>query len=147
MSIEARLAAPRDLEAVRRHLARDSRANLLLIDLVDRLGDTCRWLIGGHIAHVTVMLPGDQRIVAQHHDELTSLGLFPAGWLPGYLSGGRDALTYQALAWSDLDPKRIQVVGERARQIRTGVLQGWKRAQMFDPMGAPRRGRVSVKVA
>jgi len=38
MSIEARLAAPRDLEAVQCHLARDARANLLLIDLVARLG-------------------------------------------------------------------------------------------------------------
>lgn len=116
-------------------------------DLIDRLADTCRWLIGGHIAHVTVMLPGDQRVVADMHDELSSLGLFPAGWLPGYLSGGRDALVYQALAWSDLSPDKIQVVGKRARQIREGVLSGWQRSQMFDPMGAPRRGRVSVKVA
>ena len=116
-------------------------------DLIDRLADTCRWLVGGHIAHITVMLPGDQRVVSQLHEELASLGLFPGGWLPGYLSGGRDALVYQALAWSDLDPSRIKVVGKRAQQIRDGVLGGWKRAQMFDPMGAPRKGRVSVKVA
>jgi hypothetical protein len=93
------------------------------------------------------MLPGDQHVVAGMHDELSSLGLFPAGWLPGYLSGGRDALVYQALAWSDLDFNKIQVVGKRARQIRDGVLGAWQRSQMFDPMGAPRRGRVSVKVA
>jgi len=36
--IEARLLEPSDLDAVQQHLARDARANLLLIDLVARLG-------------------------------------------------------------------------------------------------------------
>ena len=36
--VEARLVEPRDLEAVRDHLALDARANLLLIELVARLG-------------------------------------------------------------------------------------------------------------
>ncbi len=95
-------------------------------DLVQRLSDTCRWLIGGHIAHISLFLPADEPFVMEVHAELVRLGLFPAGWIPGYLAGDRDALVYQSLAWTDLNPDRIEVVGARASVIRSAVVRAWE---------------------
>jgi GNAT superfamily N-acetyltransferase len=114
-------------------------------DLVPRLADTCRWLIGGHIAHISVFLPGDSVHVAQVQDELAELGLFPGGFIPGYLQGGRDALVFQALAWTDLHPDRIQVVGDDARQILDSVVAARRIVGNRSALDDERSSRVTVK--
>ena len=130
-------SGPRRLAQV--HVTRIGR------DLVSRLEETCRWLIGGHISHITVFLPGDVPHMAAIHDELAELGLFPAGFVPGYLRGGRDALVYQALAWSDLRPDRIKVAGAAAREVRASVLDAWGSVAGRSVLDRPRRGTVVVK--
>ena len=115
-------------------------------DLIDKLAETCRWLIGGHIAHITVFLPGDISHTAAIHEDLAQLGLFPAGFIPGYLRGRRDALVYQALAWSDLKPDRIKVAGGAAQEIRSSVLDAWRSVGGRSAMDQDRNGQVTVKL-
>jgi len=114
-------------------------------DLVERLAETCRWLVGGHISHISVFLPGDVPELAGMHRELTELGLFPGGFIPGYLRGGRDAPIYQALEWSDLRPERIAVEGEAAGTIRDSVLEGWRAIGDRSAMNHRRKGKVEVQ--
>lgn len=114
-------------------------------DLVEKLGEACRWLVGGHIAHISVFLPADVPHVGAVHAELGELGLFPGGFIPGYLRGGRDALIYQSLAWSDLAPERIQVAGGAARELRDSVLAGWHAVRGRSALDRVRKGRVTVR--
>jgi hypothetical protein len=66
-------------------------------DLAERLEERIGWLMRGHIAHVLVYLPGDSAAVGAAGRDLGDIGLFPAGWIPDYYKGRRDALLYQAV--------------------------------------------------
>ena len=114
-------------------------------DLVSRLEETCRWLLGGHIAHISVFLPGDVPHVAAVHEDLQRMGLFPGGFIPGYLRGRRDAVIYQALAWSDLSPERIKVLRGDSQDILTSVLAARKAVGTRTALEQPRKGVVTVK--
>lgn len=112
-------------------------------DLAERLSATCQWLTRGHIAHVAVFLPAEAATVAAHA-ALETAGLFAAGWIPSYLSGDRDALVYQTLAWAQLDPTQIQVVGGELADLRDAVVGGWRRVSQAAATRLARRGRVRV---
>ncbi len=114
-------------------------------DLVSRLRETCRWLLGGHIAHISVFLPGDVPHVASVHSELQKMGLFPGGFIPGYLRGRRDAVIYQALAWSDLNPERIKVLRGDSEDILSSVLAARAAVARQPDLELPRTGSVSAK--
>ena len=118
-------------------------------DLVERLREKLRWLVGGHIAHVAVYLPTDQPLLADLGPALAELGLFVSGLLPGFFRGERDALVLQAIAFSHLDPNAVQVTGEAATEVRDRVLAGWLETQgrALRLLTDPHRGRVRVEVA
>jgi serine/threonine-protein kinase RsbW len=113
-------------------------------DLVERLEQTVSWLICGHIAHVTVYIAADDARLAEAGPALRAMGLFPAGWLPGFFAGGRDAVVLQAVAWQELDPALIAVEGEAAAQIKAEVVGGWAASRGGPPAAPPRHGAVIV---
>jgi GNAT superfamily N-acetyltransferase len=102
-------------------------------DLADALEKKLRWLLEGHIQHVLVYLPADQPAVGVAGRELEALGLFPAGWIPDFYRGRRDALMYQASAFRGLDIGRIQVTGEDARAVVENVYGAWMRTRASRP--------------
>ncbi|MBL8619022.1 MAG: hypothetical protein JNM72_25645 [Deltaproteobacteria bacterium] len=113
-------------------------------DLVERLGQTVSWLICGHIAHVTVYIAADDARLGEAGPALAAMGLFPAGWLPGFFAGGRDAVVLQAVAWQELDPALIAVEGEAATQIKAEVVGGWAASRGGPVAQPPRHGAVIV---
>lgn len=117
-------------------------------DLVERLREKLRWLVGGHIAHVAVYLPTDQPLLADLAPALAELGLFVSGLLPGFFKGERDALVLQAIAFSRLDPNAVEVTGEAATLVRDRVLAGWQETQgrAMRLLSDRHRGTVRVKV-
>ena len=117
-------------------------------DLIDRLREGLRWLVGGHMAHVAVYLPTDHPSLVEMGPALQELGLFLSGWLPGFYKGGRDALILQAVAFSAIDPARVVVEGEAAQALRDAVLAGYQeaRGRCLRLLETGRRGRVRVSV-
>ena len=114
-------------------------------DLVSRLEETCRWLLGGHIAHISVFLPGDVPHLAAVHDDLSALGLFPGGFIPGYLRGGRDAVVYQALSWSDLNPDRIKTLKGDSTDILSSVLRARQQVRSRSALDRTLTAPIKVK--
>jgi hypothetical protein len=94
-------------------------------DLVDALSEKIRWLVGGKMAHLTLFLPGDSPAVAQSVPELHELGMFPAGWIPGFYHGGGDALIYQVIAYQTLDSDRV-MVAEAGKKLKSEVVTAWE---------------------
>jgi hypothetical protein len=114
-------------------------------DLVSRLEETCQWLLGGHIAHISVFLPGDVPHLAAVHDELSALWLFPGGFIHGYLRGGRDAVVYQALSWSDLNPDRIKTLKGDSADILSSVLRARQQVGTRSALDRTLTGPIKVK--
>ena len=85
-----------------------------------------RWLMRGHIKHVTYFLPAGSRRVQQATAELSDMGIFPGGWLPHFRSDGGDVLVYQALAYDELNLEAIKVHGDAAETLLRGVAGGWR---------------------
>ena len=117
-------------------------------DLIERLRERMRWLVGGHMAHISVYLPTDSPALQAAGPALRELGLFSSGLLPGFFRGGRDALILQAMAFSQLDPASVQVTGAAGVALREQVIQGWRDAQgrTLRLLDAGRRGRVRAQV-
>ena len=64
----------------------------------------------------------------------------------GYLlEGRRDAVIYQALAWSDLSPDRIKVLRGDSQDILTSVLAARKAVGTRTALEQPRKGVVTAK--
>ncbi|MEC7948009.1 MAG: hypothetical protein VX265_10600, partial [Myxococcota bacterium] len=99
------------------------------VDLVERIEEKLRWLLEGHIQHVLIYLPGDQAAVGAAGRGLESIGLFPAGWIPDFYRGRRDALLYQASACKSIDAGRIQATGDDAKAIVGDVYGAWLRTR------------------
>ena len=97
-------------------------------DLVERLEETVRWLIGGKMAHLTIFLPGDSPAVAAASPALRELGLFAAGWIPGFYRGGGDALIYQVIAYQTLDPDQV-LVAESGLPLKREVVAAWQQVK------------------
>ena len=97
-------------------------------DLVERLEETVRWLVGGKMAHLTIFLPGDSPAVAAAGPVFQDLGMFAAGWIPGFYRGGGDALIYQVIAYQTLDPDRV-LVAEPGLPLKREVVADWQQVK------------------
>lgn len=114
-------------------------------DLVARVRDVNRWLLGGHMEHVTMYLPADSARVQCSAEAIEESGLFPAGWIPGLHRGERDVLLYQSIACEALDADAIQVHGELGGMLRDRVIAAWRhRDSVRPPRGASMLPGVSV---
>ena len=89
-------------------------------DLLERLAATTVWLIGGHMEHISFAMPADSARVREVLPRLGELGLFPAGVLPCWLRGRRDAILMQAAAFPVLDAATVR--------LRTGLVAGVREA-------------------
>jgi len=98
-------------------------------DLLEQIGRLGRWLIRGHMKHVTFYMPSDSPRVQLAAPEFPRLGLFPAGWVPCMQPGGRDVLIYQALAYEDLDPDALKLYGDETEGLVADVVRQWRRTQ------------------
>ena len=98
-------------------------------DLLERIGTLGRWLVRGHMKHVTFYMPSDSPQVQRAAPEFPRLGLFPAGWIPCLQPGGRDVLIYQALAYEDLDPDALKLYGPETEVLFQNVVRQWRRTQ------------------
>lgn len=96
------------------------------VDLMPRMEQINRWLMRGHIKHVTYFLPAGSKRVQLATAELGSLGIFPGGWIPHFQQDGGDVLVYQALAYNDMDLTAVKVHGEAAEVLLRGVAGGWR---------------------
>lgn len=105
-------------------------------DLVERVVDGVEWLVDGGMEHVTVYLPAEDPRTAEAHGELTARGLFFAGWLPCWRPDGGDALLYQALTRTDLQPDDVQVYGAAAENLRLQVRARWRPWAITRPAAA-----------
>jgi hypothetical protein len=101
------------------------------VDLVEKLHEKVNWLVGGKMAHLTIFLPGDSPAVAAAGPALANLGMFAAGWIPGFYRGGGDALIYQVITYQTLDPDRV-LVAESGRNLKQEVVAAWKDVQSLD---------------
>ena len=107
-------------------------------DLCEQLEQTLRWLVGGHMQHVMVYLPGDSAAVAEAGPRLEEIGIFPAAWIPDFFRGKRDALLFQASVFRGLDESRIRTEGPEAGAIATRVYNAWKRTRAADTTLPPK---------
>lgn len=96
-------------------------------DLVERVHERVRWMIGGHIEHVTVLLPLSRPGVAATVPELEARGLFFGGLIPDL--EGHDTIVLEWISAPELDVDRIQVVGDEAVLLKDYVVQEWRRSR------------------
>ena len=119
---------PTDLEVAFQPPKRLAQVHVLHAgeDLVDRLTQLRRWLLQGHILHVTFFLPADSPRVGASLEELQRAGLIPGGWLPALHPERRDVLVLQSLGHEDLDLDAIELHGYQARHLMDRLLAAWK---------------------
>ena len=96
-------------------------------DLVDAVMDKVHWMAGGHMEHITVLVPIDTPEVAAALPELEACGLFFGGYLPDI--DGRDCVLMQWLDCDTLDIAAIDVIGDEAMLLRDVVSREWQRAR------------------
>jgi hypothetical protein len=96
-------------------------------DLVELLDERVRWMIGGHIEHVTVLLPLATPGAAAAVPALEERGLFFGGVIPDL--EGHDTLVLERISATELDTDRIQVVGAEAELLKGYVVEQWRRSQ------------------
>ena len=105
-------------------------------DLVETVLATVRWMVQGHMEHVTVLLPLDQPGVAALSPQLEEAGLFFGGFVPDL--DGRDVLVLQWLEVDVLDVHGIELLGDEAATLRDAVYGEWRRARAsVAPVRAP----------
>lgn len=96
-------------------------------DLVERVADRVRWMIGGHIEHVTVLLPLSDPGVAAAVPALEAQGLFFGGMIPDL--EGHDTVVLEWISAPELDVDRIQVIGDEAVLLKDYVVRAWRRSR------------------
>lgn len=96
-------------------------------DFVSAVIDKVMWMAGGHMEHITVLLPLDQPEVAAHLPLLEEAGLFFGGYVPDL--DGRDTILLQWLDCDALDIAGIDVVGDEAALLRDTVSREWRRSR------------------
>jgi hypothetical protein len=96
-------------------------------DLIERVHDRVRWMIGGHIEHVTVLLPLSTPGVAAAVPELEARGLFFGGLIPDL--EGHDTVVLEWISAAELDVDQIQVVGDEAVLLKDYVVREWRRSR------------------
>lgn len=112
-------------------------------DLVEAVAARVDWLVGGHIEHVTVLLPLACDAVAASVASLEDRGLFFGGVIPDL--EGVDTLVMEHVDAPGLDPSGIEVVGDAGRCLRDYVLAGWRRCLDRRGIAAPPCDRLSVE--
>lgn len=125
----AREEAPTDIEVEFQPSKRLAQVHVLRAgpDLASRLGEVGRWLLAGHMEHVSFFLPAGSAQVQAQGRALEEAGLFPGGWIPGLHRGAGDVLVYLAIAHRELDIAAIEVFGEDAGWLRDQVVRGWRK--------------------
>lgn len=94
---------------------------------VERVLSSTKWLVNGHMEHITVLLPIDEPGVAAIVPELEEAGLFFGGFLPDI--EGRDCLVMEYLSWDQLDLSGMNLLGEETERLRDAVVSEWQRAR------------------
>ena len=94
---------------------------------VERVLSSTKWLVNGHMEHITVLLPIDEPGVAAIVPELEEAGLFFGGFLPDI--EGRDCLVMEYLSWDQLDLSGMDLLGEETERLRDAVVSEWQRAR------------------
>lgn len=120
--------APTDLEVEFQPAKRLAQVHVLQAgpDLAVRLDALNRWLIAGHMAHVSYFLPAASAQVQAQAPALAEAGLFPAGWVPQLHAGGADAWVYSSLGPVSVDPAGILTHGDAGAALRDAVVAGWR---------------------
>ncbi len=94
-------------------------------DLVDAVADRVRWMVDGHIEHVTALLPLTSRGVAAAAAALEARGLFFGGVIPDL--EGCDTLVLEWVEAPGLDVGAIEVLGDEGAALKEYVLGQWGR--------------------
>ncbi len=92
---------------------------------VQEVLSSTKWLVKGHMEHVTVLLPIDEPGVAAVVPALEEAGLFFGGFLPDI--EGRDCLVMEYLSWDELELSNMTLLGDETEQLRSAVVAEWKR--------------------
>jgi hypothetical protein len=97
--------------------------------LAGAIRERVRWLVGGHIEHVTVLLPLTDPAVAACVAELESFGLFFGGVIPDL--EGCDTLVMEWVQAPRLDVDAIVVLGDEGATLKEYVLDQWGRTARY----------------
>ena len=121
-------SGPTDLEVAFQPPKRLAQVHVLHAgeDLVERLIHLKRWLLSGHILHVTFFLPADSPRVGLSIPQLQEDGFLAGGWLPALHPDRRDVLVFQAIGHKELDLEAIDLYGYQARHLMDRLLAAWK---------------------
>lgn len=120
--------APTDLEVEFQPSKRLAQVHVLRAgpDLAERLDALNRWLLAGHMAHVSVFLPADSAQVQAQAPALAEAGLFPAGFVPQLHAGQRDVWVYSSVGAVTVDLASIEAQGAAGEALRDAVVAGWR---------------------
>ncbi|MDP2308498.1 MAG: hypothetical protein Q8P18_20935 [Pseudomonadota bacterium] len=113
-------------------------------DLVEAALDRVRWLLGGHMEHITLLLPLDSDAAARAVPALEAAGMFVGGLIPDL--EGVDTLVLERVEAADTRLDGIGLVGEDAERLRDRVVAAWQRSRaitMAPALDAP--GRISPR--
>ena len=121
-------------------------------DLVERLAETTVWLLGGHMEHISFAMPADSLRVREALPQLREFGLFPAGVLPCWLRGRRDAVLMQAVSTPVLDVSTVRLRSGMADDVREAVWSGFMQTrssttEIMGMAGVPSRLRKDARYA
>lgn len=96
-------------------------------DLIDRVLESVAWFSGGHMEHVTVLIPLGDPAVAAALPVLEEAGLFFGGFLPDLED--RDVAVLEWLDTELIDIGAIEVEGDESAVLRDAVVTGWQRTR------------------
>jgi len=138
------------------YCSRSLRAHVIVhapgADLLERLAETTVWLMGGHMEHISFAMPADSPRVRETLPQLREFGLFPAGVLPCWLRGRRDAVVMQAVATPVLDASTVRLRSGMADDVREAVWTGFMQTrsattEIIGMAGVPSRLRKDERYA
>lgn len=102
-------------------------------DLAATVVERVRWMVHGHIEHVTALLPLSEPAVAACVPQLEAEGLFFGGVIPDL--EGCDTLVMEWVQAPALDTDAIVVLGEDGAALKAYVLEQWGRTARFRKAG------------
>jgi hypothetical protein len=95
-------------------------------DLAEKIAATNKWLLEGHMEHISHFLPADSVHVQRQAMALEASAIFPAGWIPGLHRGARDVLVYCSIAAKELDTAAIVANDDDGANLRDRVVAAWR---------------------
>ena len=124
LAMEGKRALVMTIDPARRHgmvrLHRPGR------DVAQAVIDRVMWMVGGHIEHVSALLPMDDPATAAAVPALEEAGMFFGGVIPNF--EGRDTLLMEWVLAPALDTSRIQVIGDESERLKNYVVTRWGEA-------------------